>query len=439
MIDMDFEWAKERLDSDYEKSQLKERIVDPVVNKFNDTFDFTWESDTVWSAFTKIVKDKKDEYNKKPETNAGKAWQNFRKWLWTAASWIWEFIKDWVVFTADVWEEIWKWLIEWTAWLWLDILDALWDWLAYASDFTLNTKFSESEWFLDQADAAFDKFIKDSDIIKSDWWESDAWKIALWWVNLITQFAIPWVWILWGSSKWLKYLSKLLKNKQIQKELMNLDKLWQLNRTSFWKIIQKYWPGLTDDVVEQWLKFPQISASLNKSLSVLSPEKQNIFMEWLNVLRNWWPEAAALIKAHPWISWTIASVGWIYWLWTALEEDQTWTEWKNDPYFKIDETPAEEDIRKQKEEADKNEAWVTPEDNMIDTTDLGKEPESTIEWITDYAELVTSNPQLNVNTSLVDHLKALWLPSDGEFRIKLADALWIKCIKFLIVFLFIMN
>jgi hypothetical protein len=101
--------------------------------------------------------------------------------------------------------------------------------------------------------------------------------------------------------------------------------------------------------------------------------------------------------------------------WDTKRESEVKTEepgaTPEDNFFDIDETPQQKQMREMKE------------------ADEAKWDESTF----DYQKLITDNPNLNVEESIVDYLKAVGLTPEGwevvefqEFRKTLAEKLWIK-------------
>lgn len=176
--------------------------------------------------------------------------------MWNIWTWLWKLI----AFVPDVIESWIRWSSKWI----VDLVDFSWDIAGWATDLVTNlvtgwnwTNIWSKEWWLDKASKKT-KWVIDKywDTIKSDIWETAAWKWILWAAELAWEVFTPWAWLLTGWLKWLKIWKKAWDSfKKIpwaKKELDLLIKSWnKIEQSQIDDLVKKYWAWAVDTVKKE--------------------------------------------------------------------------------------------------------------------------------------------------------------------------------------------
>lgn len=381
-------------------------------------FDMEWFWEWEWNkswAWSTVNQTEIEAPDKEPvrETTANKAGKWLLKWLWNAAE-----------YTADIWEEIGKWLVKWTVWLAIDAADIVWDAVNYATDFVWITHSSDQEWFLDKLDEWFDKYMEEAWVINSEWAQSWAGKSVIWGIWLIAEYWIPVAWIAKWSIKWMSFAWKLLKTRNVKKELAILEKSWKLTPKAVQDLITKY----SKEAVEAARKTTNMSAPLKWNMTIAirdyvkvtwtSAEKtKTLIQQWLEIAKKWKGEYAAWAKQHPKLNKTLITA-WVltaWWVVVDIATDEPWIDENADINNTADtDGDGEEDISIE---------WGQEEwDNKNDEGGIAFENEDTTSAKISDSEF---EQMFQAQPSIVDHLTKMWIDSSTETRSKLASAFWI--------------
>lgn len=346
------------------------------------------------------------------------AWNKAREWLWNAL-WYW----------ADVIESAWQWVIKWATWL----ASWVWEWAAFLTDVALWTNLWSKEWFLDKLDKSANENLKQwwaLDLVKSKWWETEAWKVWLWVADTVWQFITPYSWAL----KWLK-LAKwardtFLKVPKAKKELEALIKSWKkIEQSQVDDILKKY----------SWNVTNQVTTDMSLIADKTAKQKR-----LYNKIKKFTPEQIEKLpmslKKKLWITVT----WWVVWLWLIWNEasklkseDNTWIELVND---NIDNNLTDEDI-KTIENIDSNKngwpSWkkdyrwreIIEEDWLVyfksidwsikwpfkNMGEANSEIDKWIKWYEDFKlslEKIINNINLKPEQKVLGVIKSLWLKED---------------------------
>lgn len=171
---------------------------------------------------------------------------------WQKARWsIWNLL--W--FLTDTAESALQWVAKWTTWA----ASTIWEWWAFVTDLVLWTDLWNKEWFLDKIDKAANEKLKQDwefDVIKSDWWKTDAGKVVLWAADTIWQIAVPYTWWMKVLKLTKGWLGILKKSSAARKELNTLIQNAKKNKTEITQddinaIFNKYWQGIKDNAIQR--------------------------------------------------------------------------------------------------------------------------------------------------------------------------------------------
>ena len=349
-----------------------------------------------------------------------------------AWSWVWDWLGNLIWYTADVWEHAVKWVLKWA----VDIASMWWDALSKTTDFVTNaitwwnwSNFDAKDWFLDDIQKSTYKALDNNDIIQSDWSKNKAGKLWLQWTELLWEIFVPWLWMLWGLTKWIKAWLKWIKLwketisilKNSPKAVKAIEELATTAAKAWTKIEQSH----VDDIIAKFWKWAVDKAAKVVWEWKVSPKMLSIFSK----IKKYTPEQLAEVeKTNPWLvkqflNWKSLSKAWALWVaeWYAVNKDN----WIAMDIEDQEEPKTDEEVKNDIKEFNKSE-----EAKQFDLNNF-----KWFEWWVDLKDDNQDNmlppTELEIENSINELLKTSWIHSQlgkswDELRKFIADKLWIK-------------